>query len=214
MYKYILFDFDGTVFDTVEGITKSAQYALSKFGIEAELDFLRQFAGPPLVDKFIEVYGMSREEAEQATVYFKERYQPIGINECRIFPGMKEMLQRLKDAGFVLGIATSKPQHLAEQLLQGEDMTGLFQGICGSGGLGNNDTKESVLRRAMETLGAGTENAVLVGDTKYDVQGAKLCGIDCIGVRFGYAAPGELEEAGAAYIVDDIPALEKLIKEA
>ena len=213
MYKYILFDFDGTVFDTVEGITKSAQYALSKFGIEAELDFLRQFAGPPLADKFMEVYGFTREQGEQATMYFKERYQPIGINECRIFPGMKEMLAGLKSAGFILGIATSKPQHLAETLLQGEDMMDLFDVICGSRGLGNNDTKESVLRRALETLGADSKNAVLVGDTKYDVHGAKLCGIDCIGVRFGYAAEGELEEAGATYIVDDIPALEKLITE-
>jgi len=213
LYKYILFDFDGTVFDTVEGITKSARYALNKFGLDAELDFLRCFAGPPLVDKFMEVYDFTREQAEQATVYFKERYQPVGINECRIFPGMKEMLIRLKEAGFVLGIATSKPQHLAEKLLEGECMTGLFDVICGSSGLGNNDTKESVLRRAMEKLGADRENAVLVGDTKYDVQGAKLCGIDCIGVRFGYAAEGELEEAGAAYIVDDIPALEKLITE-
>lgn len=213
MYKYILFDFDGTVFDTVEGITKSARYALNKFGIEAELDFLRQFAGPPLVDKFMEVYDFTKEQAEQATIYFKERYQPIGLHECCIFPGIKEMLQNLRDAGFVLGIATSKPQHLAEKLLQGENMTELFDVICGSGGLGNNDTKESVLRRAMETLGADPEASVLVGDTKYDVLGARACGIDCIGVRYGYAAEGELEEAGAKYIVDDIPALEKLITE-
>lgn len=211
LYKYILFDFDGTVFDTVEGITKSAQYALSKFGIDAELDFLRQFAGPPLVDKFMEVYDFSREQAEQATVYFKERYQPIGLYECRIFPGIKEMLQNLKAAGFVLGIATSKPQPLAEQLLGGEDMLGLFDYISGSRGLGNNDTKESVLRRVMEALGADTENSVLVGDTKYDVLGAKACGIDCIGVRFGYAAEGELEEAGATYIVETVEELEKLI---
>ena len=211
MYKYILFDFDGTVFDTVEGITKSARYAINKFGLDDSLEFLRQFAGPPLVDKFMEVYGFPREQAEQATAYFKERYHPIGLYECHIFPGMKEMLTRLKEAGFVLGIATSKPQHLAEELLEGEDMIKLFDVICGSGGKGNNDSKESVLRRAMETLGAVLKDTVLVGDTKYDVLGAKACGVDCIGVRFGYAAEGELEEAGATYIVEDIPELERLI---
>ena len=212
MYKYILFDFDGTVFDTVEGISKSARYAINKFGLDAELDFLRCFAGPPLVDKFMEVYGFSLEQAQQATAYFKERYQPIGLYECRIFPGMKEMLQRLKAAGFVLGIATSKPQELAEKLLRGEDMIEIFDVICGSGLNGNNDSKESVLRRAMETLGADKERSVLIGDTKYDVLGAKAVGIDCVGVRFGYAAEGELEQAGAKYIVEDVAELEKLLK--
>ena len=212
MYKYILFDFDGTVFDTVEGISKSARYAINKFGLDAELDFLRCFAGPPLVDKFMEVYGFSLEQAQQATAYFKERYQPIGLYECRIFPGMKEMLLRLKEAGFVLGIATSKPQELAEKLLRGEDMIEIFDAICGSGLNGNNDSKESVLRRAMEILGADNEHSVLIGDTKYDVLGANAVGIDCVGVRFGYAAEGELEEAGAKYIVEDVEELEKLLK--
>ena len=211
MYKYILFDFDGTIFDTVEGISKSARYAINKFGLDDSLEFLRCFAGPPLVDKFMEVYGFDKAQAEQATAYFKERYQPIGLYECRIFPGIKEMLQSLKTKGFKLGVATSKPQHLAEKLLQGEDMIEIFDVICGSGLNGNNDSKESVLRRAMEALGADLDNTVLVGDTKYDVLGAKACGVDCIGVRFGYAAPGELEEAGATYIVEDVEELEKLI---
>lgn len=212
MYKYILFDFDGTVFDTVEGITKSARYAINKFGLDADLDFLRCFAGPPLVDKFMEVYDFSLEQAQQATAYFKERYQPIGLYECRIFPGMKEMLQNLKAAGFVLGIATSKPQELAEKLLQGENMIEVFDVICGSGLNGNNDSKESVIRRAMETLGAELNETVLIGDTKYDVLGAKAVGIDCVGVRFGYAAEGELEAAGAKYIAEDVTELEKLLK--
>ena len=114
MYKYILFDFDGTVFDTVEGITKSVQYALAKRGIEAELDSLRCFAGPPLVDMFMEKFDLSQEEAEDATDDFRERYQPIGLYECRVFPGIKELLRSLIDAGLHVGIATSKPQHLAE----------------------------------------------------------------------------------------------------
>lgn len=211
MYQHILFDFDGTVFDTVEGITKSAQYALQKQGIEAELHELRCFAGPPLVDKFMEVYGFDRERAEQATRDFKERYSPIGIHECRVFPGIKDVLQTLIEAGATVGIATSKPQNLAEQLLAQENMTGLFKVICGSAETGNNNAKWQVLQRAMDALGAKPEDTVLVGDTKYDVEGAKRCGVDCVGVAYGYAAEGELEAAGAIAIVEDMEQLKALL---
>ncbi len=211
MYKNILFDFDGTVFDTVEGITKSAQYALKKQGIEAGLDELRCFAGPPLVDKFMEVYGFDRETAEQATRDFKERYVPIGVHECRVFPGIKSLLEALREKGFQVGLATSKPQVLAEQLLAQEDMTELFMAICGSSSDGNNSAKWQVLKRAMEELGAKPEDTVLVGDTKYDVEGARLCGVPCIGVAYGYAAPGELEQAGAVTIARDMDELLEIL---
>lgn len=211
MYKNILFDFDGTVFDTVEGITKSAQYALKKQGIEAGLDELRCFAGPPLVDKFMEVYGFDRETAEQATRDFKERYVPIGVHECRVFPGIKSLLEALREKGLQVGLATSKPQVLAEQLLAQEDMTELFMAICGSSSDGNNSAKWQVLKRAMEELGAKPEDTVLVGDTKYDVEGARLCGVPCIGVAYGYAAPGELEQAGAVTIARDMDELLEIL---
>ena len=211
MYKNILFDFDGTVFDTVEGITKSAQYALKKQGIEAGLDELRCFAGPPLVDKFMEVYGFDRETAEQATRDFKERYVPIGVHECRVFPGIKSLLEAMREKGFQVGLATSKPQVLAEQLLAQEDMTELFMAICGSSSDGNNRAKWQVLKRAMEELGAKPEDTVLVGDTKYDVEGARLCGVPCIGVAYGYAAPGELEQAGAVTIARDMDELLEIL---
>ena len=211
MYKNILFDFDGTVFDTVEGITKSVQYALKKQGIEAGLDELRCFAGPPLVDKFMEVYGFDRETAEQATRDFKERYVPIGVHECRVFPGIKSLLEALREKGFQVGLATSKPQVLAEQLLAQEDMTELFMAICGSSSDGNNSAKWQVLKQAMEELGAKPEDTVLVGDTKYDVEGARLCGVPCIGVAYGYAAPGELEQAGAVTIARDMDELLEIL---
>ena len=211
MYDCILFDFDGTVFDTVEGITKSVRYALNKVGIDAELESLRCFAGPPLVDKFMEVYGFDRAAAEQATLDFRERYNPIGLNECCVFSGIKELLEKLHAAGKTVGLATSKPQELAEELLRRESMTGLFPVICGSRPDGNNSAKWQVVQRAMELCGAAKENTILVGDTKYDVAGAHKVGIACVGVRYGYAAEGELEAAGADAVVEDIPALEKFL---
>jgi phosphoglycolate phosphatase len=197
----VLFDFDGTVFDTVEGITKSIQYALRKHGRDAALEDLRCFAGPPLVDKFMEVCGFTEEEAEQAVRDYRERYRPIGLYECRVFPGIKELLRDLREAGYTLGIATSKPQSMAEHLLGREGMLELFDAIAGTRE-GDRLTKADVLRSVMATLGAEAENTVLIGDTKYDVAGAGRVGIPCIGVRWGYAAPGELEEAGALGIVE------------
>ncbi len=203
----LLFDFDGTVFDTVEGITKSVRYAIRKRGMDAPLESLRCFAGPPLVDMFMEHFGFDRADAEQATLDFRERYRPVGLYECRVFPGVKALLAELRAAGYRLGIATSKPQSLAEELLAREDMLGLFDVIVGSGEQGNNDSKADVLRRALARLGAAPSDAVLIGDTKYDVLGARQCGVKCIGVGWGYAAEGELEAAGASCILPDLASL-------
>lgn len=211
MFDCILFDFDGTVFDTVEGIAKSVRYALNKVGLDAELESLRCFAGPPLADKFMEVYGFDRAAAEQAVRDYRERYRPIGMNECCVFPGIKELLEKLRAAGKTVGIATSKPQELAEELLRRENMLGLFQVICGSRPDGNDSAKWQVVQRAMELCGAAKENTILVGDTKYDVAGAHKVGIACVGVRYGYAAEGELEAAGADAIVEDLPELERFL---
>ena len=207
----VLFDFDGTVFDTVEGITKSIQYALRKHGRDVELEDLRCFAGPPLVDKFMEVYGVSKEEAEQLVKDFRERYVPIGVYESSPFPGIRELLEALRRAGKKVAVATSKPQPMAELLLERAGLRDLFDVVVGSGGGVNNDAKWQIVTRAMELCGSKPENCVLVGDTKYDVEGAKKCGIPCIGVRWGYAAEGELEAAGAAAVAETMEALVSML---
>ena len=197
--KTVLFDFDGTLFDTVEGITRSVRYALNKIGLDAPLEQLRCFAGPPLLDMFMEKFGLTEEQAEQA------------VRDYRPFPGMAELLRDLRRARLRLGVATSKPQNMAEQLLEQEHMTDLLDGIFGADPMGGGNAKWQVIQRAMEALGAEADSTVLVGDTKYDVFGAQRCGIPCIGVRFGYAAEGELEAAGAAAIAEDPAALKALL---
>ena len=211
MYSVILFDFDGTVFDTVEGITKCVQYAMRKRGVETELEELRCFAGPPLGDMFMEKFGLDRAEAEQAVQDFRERYIPIGMYESRPFPEIRGLAESLRAAGKKLGIATSKLECLARQLLEQEQLLDLFDAVCGSGERGNNDAKWQVVARAMEALGASPSETVLIGDTKYDVAGAHRAGLPCIGVRWGYAAPGELEAAGADAVAEDCDALEALL---
>ena len=213
MYHVVLFDFDGTVYDTVEGITKSVRYALRKRGMDAELETLRCFAGPPLEDMFMERFAFTREQAGQAARDFRERYVPVGVYESRPFPGLRELLLQLREGGLRLGLSTSKPQKLAEELLRRSDMLSLFDAICGAGDDGAGNAKWQVIERAMAALGASAEETVLVGDTKYDVAGAHRLGIPCIGVGYGYAAPGELETAGADAIVPDLGALRKLLLE-
>ena len=154
MFQTVLFDFDGTVFDTVDGITKSIQFALSKHGKDTELEELRCFAGPPLVDKFMEVYGVTQEEAEQLVVDFRERYRPIGIYESAPFPGIRELAEKLHAAGKKVGIATSKPQSMAELLLERHGLSGCFDAVCGSEPGLNNNAKWEVVLRAMQACGA------------------------------------------------------------
>lgn len=211
MYSCILFDFDGTVYDTVEGITKSVQYAIRKHGLDAPLEELRCFAGPPLVEMFMEKFGFDRSTAEQVTREFRERYVPIGVYESAVFPEIRELLEALRQAGKRVGVATSKPESLACQLLEREGMLSLFDVVAGAGDNGAGNAKWQVIGRAMEALGAPREDTVLIGDTKYDVAGAHRVGIPCIGVEYGYAAPGELEAAGADAIVPDCAALQRLL---
>ena len=213
-WKTVLFDFDGTLFDTVEGITKSIQYALRKHGMDDPLDRLRCFAGPPLVDKFMEVYHVSSQQAEQLVVDFRERYIPIGVYESRPFPGIRELLSRLRAAGLRLGVATSKPQNMAELLLGRAQLQDLFDVIVGSRPGINNQEKWQIVFQAMELCGTDPASTVLIGDTKYDVLGAKRCSVPCIGVGWGYAEPGELESAGAVCVVRDMEELAQLLTEA
>ncbi len=202
MKNYILFDFDGTVFDTAEGITKCVQYALGKMDISAELDELMCFAGPPLVEMFMQKYGMSEKDALYATELYRERYLPIGWAECSPFDGMHELMQRLRAAGKKLAVATSKPERLARQILEHYSMTDDFDLVCGSEFDGTRGQKWEVIDFVLKSFGIEPEDAIMVGDRKYDVIGAKKCGLDCVGVRFGYAEPNELEEHGAVYIAE------------
>lgn len=202
MKKYILFDFDGTVFDSAEGITKSVQYALGKMGITAEPDELMCFAGPPLEDMFMQRYGGDLQQAKHFVELYRERYTPIGWEECSPYPGMTELMPRLKEKGARLAFATSKPRHFAEKILKKFGMEQYFDLVCGAELDGTRGRKWEVIEYALEQFGASPDEVIMVGDRKYDVEGAMRCGVECVGVRFGYAEPDELETAGAVFVAD------------
>lgn len=211
MKNYVLFDFDGTVFDSAEGITKSVRYALGKMGIEADLKDLMCFAGPPLDEMFSLRYGMSPEQAHRAVELYRERYTPVGWAECSPFPGMHELMGELRKMGIKLAVATSKPRHFAQKILEKYDMQNDFDIICGSELDGTRGQKWEVIEYALSQFGIAPNEAIMVGDRKYDVIGAKKCGLDCVGVRFGYAEPGELEAEGAVYVAEDADDLYKYL---
>ena len=215
MYKYILFDLDGTLTDSKEGIVNCVRYALEKMGRPIpDGETLLRFIGPPLADSFQDFCGMSREDAVQAVELYRERYTPIGKFENAPAPGMAALCARLKAKGYVLALASSKPEEMCVPICEKFGFAPSMETITGSPPVGDWE-KTDVIRETMRRLGltdANKPSILMVGDRKFDVLGARDCGIDCVGVEFfGYAAPGELEEAGAVAVVKTAEELESFI---
>lgn len=219
MFEYILFDLDGTLTDPKLGITSSVQYALRALGIEEpSLDRLEPFIGPPLADSFREFYGLEGERLATAIDKYRERFATQGIFENEIYPGIPQMLADLKAKGKKLAIASSKPTLFVEQILEHFEIEKYFDHVVGSNMDGTRGTKEEVVEETLrqmltvEMTPAQKRDAVaMVGDRKFDIEGARAHGITSVGVLFGYAPEGELEEAGADYIVNSVRSLQVLL---
>lgn len=214
MFQYILFDLDGTLTDPKEGITKSVQYALAAFGIEEpDLDKLVPFIGPPLKSSFIDFYQMSDEDAVKAVAKYRERFNDIGIFENTIFPGIAKLLSDLKAKGKKIAIASSKPTCLVDRILEHFDIMQYFDYVVGSELDGTRSKKEEVVEEALRLMvpEADRHLVAMVGDRKFDIEGAKAFGLVSVGVSFGYAGEHELEDAGADYIVDTVEELGELL---
>lgn len=215
-FDLILFDLDGTLTDSGEGITKSVQYALSKFGIEEpELNHLRKFIGPPLIDSFMKYYGFSQEEAIKARNIFNERYKPVGWKENHPYPGIEEVLNALQAEGKMLGIATSKPADVADRVLTHFGLRNYFPVFCAAPLNGLNGEKAGRIQAAMEDakcLGCEVKNPIMVGDTRFDVEGAHQCNIPCVGVTWGFCVEGEFEACGTEYVVDTMNELLEVLR--
>lgn len=207
MSEVILFDLDGTLTDPGEGITKCVQYALAYFGIEEkDLKKLECFIGPPLLEQFMEYAHFSREEAETAVQKYRERYHTVGIYENYVYDRMNEVLQLLKDKGRILAVASSKPEIYVNQILEHYHLNSYFDEVVGSELDGRRTKKAEVIEEALQRLGYSEhrESVLMVGDRSYDVEGARECGIQCIGVAYGYGGREELEKSGAVYIADTV----------
>lgn len=213
MKQYILFDLDGTITDPKIGITSSVAYALNKFDINVEnLDNLCKFIGPPLKDSFMEYYNFSEEDAEQAILYYRERFQDKGIYENFLYENFEDMLIRLKNQGKTLLIATSKPTVFAERILEHFNLRQYFDFVGGSNFDGTRSNKSEVIFHVLkENSISDLSNAIMVGDRKHDIIGAKKAGLQSVGVLYGYGNYEELEAAGADYIVKTVEELSTLL---
>lgn len=211
MQKVILFDLDGTLTDSGEGIINSVIPALEHYGIAIpSREELRVFVGPPLHDTFLR-FGVPADQLDNATEIYRSRYIPIGKFENAPYPGIPELLETLKAEGHKLFVATSKPEPMAVEILEHFDLARYFDKICGASMDTSRSSKEAVIAYLLEQNGSA-ENMVMVGDTKYDVIGAKAHGIPTIGVSWGYGEIEEMLEAGAEAIAHTTQELLELLQ--
>lgn len=213
MKKYLLFDLDGTITDSAEGIIRSVAYALEHMGVrEEDMAKLIKFVGPPLRDSFMEYYGFSEEQAEKAVWLYRQYYAEKGIFENKVYGGVAHLLSACRQAGRQVILATSKPQKYAEQILDYFKLRQYFTDVQGSSMDKSKVSKTDVIRCALlENHITDLDEAVMIGDRKHDVEGARACGLECVGVLFGYGGREELEQYGAAWIVETAEELEKFL---
>lgn len=216
MKEYLLFDLDGTLTDPKQGITTCVQYALRSLGIEEpDLDKLEVFIGPPLKNSFMEFYGLDEEKADVAIAKYRERFQTTGLYENEIYTGIAEMLLTLQQNGMHLAVASSKPTVFVEKILEHFKIKKYFEVIVGSELDGTRVNKDEVVKEALKRLFQNKpvekEKVYMIGDRKFDVEGAHAQGIESVGVSYGYGSQEELKEAKADYIVRSVEELEKFL---
>lgn len=212
-YDVILFDLDGTLTDSSPGIKNSIIYALKKYNIAVNVTSeLDKFLGPPLHESFKEFYGFDDEKAMEATLFYREYFSTKGIFENELFNGITDLLKGLCDNDKKLIVATSKPQQFTDKIMKHFDLSKYFEFIAGSNMDGTRSKKADVIEYALSEFHVSDKSkAVMVGERKHDIIGAKTIGIDSIGVEYGYGSYDELNDAGATYIVKTVGELEYLL---
>ena len=210
--KAVLFDLDGTLTDSGEGIINCAIYAMERLGIPVPpREELGVFVGPPLWDTFRQ-FGVPAGRVDEAVEIFRSRYVPIGKFENTPYPGIQETLEALRVQGRRLYVATSKPEVTAREILEHFDMSRYFTEICGATVDKTRSSKEDVIAYLL-SLDACRENSVMVGDTAFDVIGAAAHGIPTIGAAWGYGKQEDMISAGAAAIARSPEDLLRIIEE-
>ncbi|MBP3382096.1 MAG: HAD hydrolase-like protein [Clostridia bacterium] len=196
-YPYVFFDLDGTLTDPAIGITNAVMYALQYFGIDvADRRELYPFIGPPLKESFEKFYQLTSEQAEEALREYRVYFSDKGLYENTVYDGIPALLQALCDNGCKVVLATSKPAVYAERILEHFDLRKYFTFVSGSELNGDRVDKAEVIRYALDALHiTDVKQVIMVGDRCFDVEGAATCGVDAIGVTYGYGNAAELNSA-------------------
>ena len=213
MFQYVLFDLDGTLIDSFDGITRSVRHALAYFGIKvSDREELKCFIGPPLLESFMKYYGLSREKAEVAVSVYRERYFETGWREASVISGAEALLSALSSGGKTVALATSKPEDISKRIIDFFNLTRYFDFIGGSELSGPRHNKIDVINYVLENLGNPDKSkTVIIGDRHHDIDGAKEAGISSIGFTGGFGGREELKHAGADYIIQNLGEAEKII---
>ena len=210
--KYIFFDLDGTLTNPAEGITNSVAYALKYYGISvSDKTPLYKFIGPPLAQSFTDFYGFSSDKAKEAVEKYREYFADIGIFENMVYEYIPEVLEKLKNAGFSLAMATSKPEVFAKRIADKFELTKYFDFIGGSLLDNSRTDKGEVIEYVLSSLKADKEKTIMVGDRSHDILGAKKCSLKSLGVLYGFGSLEELKNAGADYIAETPKEIETLL---
>ena len=200
--KVILFDLDGTIINSQEGITNSVRYALREIcgKEEPDIEKLKRFIGPPLEYSFQKEYGYDNETIQKLVEKYRERYSVKGAYESELYPEVMEMLPVFREKGYRLGIASSKPEEFCKKILQYLKADHYFEHITGSDMEGRRNTKAAVLKESLERFQINKEDAILIGDTRFDAEGAALVDMKCIGITYGFGCRKEMEAAKAVVL--------------
>ena len=202
--RAVLFDLDGTLVDPTPGVTSALRATAVALGLPVPApEVVRRFIGPPVRDGFASLLHLPPERVQTAVDVFRDAYARSGILDCVVYPGVRELLGRLRDRGLRLAVATSKPEPFASTVLEHTRLLPSFAAVCAATLDGAVHSKEQVVRAALRALAVDPGGAVLVGDRALDVVGAAAAGLACVGAGWGHGAAGELHAAGAAAVADD-----------
>ncbi len=212
-YRLILFDLDGTLTDPKPGITRAVRHALARYDIAVDdLDTLTPFIGPPLHHSFTRFYGFSDDQAREAVGYYREYFAETGLYENAVYPGIPQMLERLRESGRRLIIATSKPTIYAQRIVEYFQLDRYFTQIVGSNLDLTRSDKALIIGDILDAYpDVRREEIVMVGDREHDVFGARAHDVDAVGVTYGYGSLAELQAAGATAIAQSVADLANLL---
>lgn len=210
--RLVIFDFDGTLANTVPTIVSTARTVLARHGLTDEaMGDLTRLVGPPFPQAYSLVYGFSEEEAAQITAEYRAIYRGIGPEAWPLFGDVAALLRRLRSAGRLTAVASSKQMAMVERALADNGITELFDVALGKSSDAEGD-KVSLIKRAMDDLGVGPAEAVMVGDRHHDVEAAAACGVPCVGVTYaGTGTVAELMGAGACACADTVEELGRVL---
>ncbi|MWV43296.1 HAD hydrolase-like protein [Paenibacillus sp. HJL G12] len=209
-YEAVLFDLDGTLTDPKVGITKSVQYALSHHGIQVDdPDTLIPYIGPPLIVSFQEIHSFSEKESMQLVEKYREYFKDRGIYENELYDGIQGLLEMLTQQGRKLIVATSKPTVFALEVLKHFGIGSYFEVVCGSNLDGTLSDKSEIINDVFKKTGVNKHAAIMIGDRKHDIIGARKNDIESISVGYGYGSDEELSAIQPTYYVKTVLELQE-----